>query len=473
MPIRRRLTLRGRLALMAAGAVAIAIALSAVAGWLVTYAQLYDQFDGTLKQTAKSTKWIASSKVCYPQGDVKVYNNTPRIQVVNYQNEFGLCGAASYYPPVRPVDLAIAAGDTPEYFEFRDETLPDGTHLRVLTIQVPEAPGYALMVSQPLDDIDSALRTLAFLYAGIAALGILLAASTGLVIARASLAPVDRLTKAAVHIARTEDLSIKLPIDGDDEIARLSEAFNTMTGALAVSRERQRRLIEDAGHELRTPLTSLRTNIDLLLRSAATGRPLPDGEAPRMLTSIDAQLRELSDLVIDVLALARGDEVAPDGIKREVALQKVVERALGRARLRGPDHEIAATTEPWYVVGNPSSLERAVLNILDNAIKFSPPAGPIEVTLHEGKLTVRDHGPGISREDATAVFERFWRSPTARALPGSGLGLAIVSQVMREVGGTVTLAAAPGGGAVATCVFPGSPSESSAEPVGSPVPQPH
>ncbi|WP_163506271.1 sensor histidine kinase [Fodinicola acaciae] len=467
-----RLTLRGRLALMSAGAVAIAIALAAIAGWLVTYVQLYQQFDGTLKQTAKSFSPVGDLRqFCLPQ-QAKLWSNTIRIQVVDARG-FGICGQASYLPQIRASDLAIAGRETDQTYAFRDETLPNGSHLRVLTVQITNAPEAALMIAQPLDDIDSALRALAFLYAGIAALGILLAASSGLVIARASLAPVDRLTQAAEHIARTEDLSVKLPIEGDDEIARLGEAFNTMTGALAVSRERQRRLIEDAGHELRTPLTSLRTNVDLLLRSAATGRPLPEGEAPRMLTSIDAQLRELSDLVIDVLALARGDEAAVDGVKREVALHKVVERALGRARLRGPDHEITATTEPWYVVGNPASMERAVLNILDNAIKFSPPAGAIEVVLRNGKLTVRDHGPGISTEDATAVFERFWRSPTARALPGSGLGLAIVAQVMREIGGTVTLAAAAGGGAIATCVFPGSPSETSAEPVGPPVPQPH
>jgi two-component system sensor histidine kinase MprB len=471
--MRSRLTLRGRLALMSAGAVAIAIALAAVAGWLVTYAQLYDQFDGTLKQAVKTLpRNVDPRRFCQDPAAYPKWFNPVRIQVVTYRGD-QICGQTASLPSIVDADLLIASGDTEETYRFRDATLSDGTHLRVLTYQIDYLPGFAIVAAQSLDGIDSALRALAFLYAGIAALGIVLAASTGLVIARASLAPVDRLTKAAEHIARTEDLSVKLPTDGDDEIARLSEAFNTMTGALAVSRERQRRLIEDAGHELRTPLTSLRTNVDLLLRSAATGRPLPDGEAPRMLTSIDAQLRELSDLVIDVLALARGDEAAVDGVKREVALQKVVERALGRARLRGPDHEIVATTEPWYVVGNPASMERAVLNILDNAIKFSPPAGPIEVSLRQGKLTVRDHGPGISREDATAVFERFWRSPTARALPGSGLGLAIVSQVMRDVGGTVTLEAAPGGGAIAICVFPGSPTEAGAEPVRPPVPQPH
>ena len=472
--MRHRLTLRGRLALMSAGAVAIAIVLAATAAWLITQNLMLHQIDGNLKSIGSfATELGAPRNVCALQLTKpelrKIYGYVQVIDSAGRQ----LCGEPLADGPVpQRDDMAVAAAS--EYGDIHNGVTYGGTDLRVYAVPL-EHPfdGLAVMIAQPLDGFQNSMQLLALLYAGIAALGVLLAASSGLVIARASLAPVDRLTQAAEHIARTEDLSVKLPIDGDDEVARLSEAFNTMTGALAVSRERQRRLIEDAGHELRTPLTSLRTNVDLLLRSSATGRPLPDGEAPRMLTSIDAQLRELSDLVIDVLALARGDEVAVDGVKREVALQKVVERALGRARLRGPDHEITAATEPWYVVGNPASLERAVLNILDNAIKFSPPAGSIEVTLQRGRLTVRDHGPGISREDAAAVFERFWRSPTARALPGSGLGLAIVSQVMREVGEHVTLEAAPGGGAVATCVFPGSPSESAAEPVGSPVPQPH
>lgn len=470
--MRRRLTLRGRLALMSAGAVAIAIVLAATAAWLVTRDQLLRQVDSTLKATTGLAQQIVNPpNICALQGKAELRKYYGSVQVIDADGN-QLCPQPDG-PVPQAIDLNIASGV--DHADIHEGVSYNGTPLRIYTTSLPYPyeGRLAVMVVQPLTSFQNSMQVLALLYAAIAALGVILAASSGLVIARASLAPVDRLTKAAEHIARTEDLSVKLPIDGDDEIARLSEAFNTMTGALAVSRERQRRLIEDAGHELRTPLTSLRTNIDLLLRSAATGRPLPDGEAPRMLTSIDAQLRELSDLVIDVLALARGDQVATDGAKREVALQKVVERALGRARLRGPDHEIAATTEPWYVVGNPASLERAVLNILDNAIKFSPPGGPIEVTLRQGKLTVRDHGPGITREDATAVFERFWRSPTARALPGSGLGLAIVSQVMREVGGTVTLAAAPGGGAIATCVFPGSPSESSPEPVGSPIPQPH
>jgi two-component system sensor histidine kinase MprB len=457
-----QLTLRGRLALMSAAAVAVAIVLAATSAWLITRNQLILQLNTNLQTSALSALHKGNPNIVCGLN----YNQVPTRYAVHFQivqyDGVQLCGQTPDSAKPQSEDLTAAASDLPIQYTYEAVTY-GGTRVRAFAVTYSLDRRWALVVTEPMSVVDDPMRSLGLLYLGIAALGVILAASTGLVIARTGLAPVDRLTQAAEHIALTEDLSITLPIEGNDEIARLGQAFNTMTHALAESRERQRRLIEDAGHELRTPLTSMRTNVDLLRRSAATGRALPEGEAPRMLTSIDAQLRELSDLVIDLLALARGVQSASDGVSRQVALHKIVERALDRARLRGPDHPIDAKLQHWFVRGDPTGLERAVLNILDNAIKFSPPEGAIEVSLIDGRLVVRDHGPGISKTDAGEVFERFWRSPTARALPGSGLGLAIVAQVMRDVGGQVTLASAPTGGAVATCVFPGSPTEPPSE----------
>jgi len=139
-----------------------------------------------------------------------------------------------------------------------------------------------------------------------------------------------------------------------------------------------------------------------------------------------------------------------------VALHEVTDTALSRARLRGPDLKIGADVAPWYVRAEPAALERAIVNLLDNAVKFSPPGGEIEVRLYAGRLTVRDHGPGISAEDLPHVFERFWRSPSARSLPGSGLGLSIVARTVEQSGGDVALAPAPGGGTLATVRLPGT-----------------
>jgi two-component system sensor histidine kinase MprB len=199
----------------------------------------------------------------------------------------------------------------------------------------------------------------------------------------------------------------------------------------------------------------MRTNIDLLMRSEETGRALPPETRARLLASVKAQMLELSSLVGDLLELARQDETAKP--KQVVSLHEVVHHAVGRARLRGLGLHIDANVEPWYVHGDPGSLERAVVNLLDNAVKFSPPAGTVDVRLHKGQLTVRDHGPGIPEEELPHVFERFWRSPSARSMPGSGLGLSIVHRVAGESGGEVRLERAPGGGTIALLRLPGTP----------------
>jgi two-component system sensor histidine kinase MprB len=227
-----------------------------------------------------------------------------------------------------------------------------------------------------------------------------------------------------------------------------------MTAALASSRDRQQQLIADAGHELRTPLTSLRTNIELLQRSEATGRALAPEVRTELMSSVRAQVTELASLIGDLQELSRPDAARTVQV---VALHEVAGTALARARLRGPDLRITADISPWYVRGEAAALERAIVNLLDNAVKFSPSGGEVTVALRDGVLTVRDHGPGIPAEDLPHVFERFWRSPSARSLPGSGLGLSIVARTAEQSGGEVSLAPAPGGGALATLRLPGAP----------------
>ncbi|MDL4821785.1 HAMP domain-containing sensor histidine kinase, partial [Actinomadura opuntiae] len=380
------------------------------------------------------------------------------IQVVNAQ------GRACTLPDAG--SLKVTAADARVARGGDERVLRDGTgttttgrtvDVRVLTFPAQTSDGtpFAVSVAISLDEVEGPLDNLALLLVAVTALGVLVSAAAGLMIARASLRPVDELTGVAEHIARTEDLGIRIPAEGTDEIARLGRSFNAMTGALAASRERQQQLIADAGHELRTPLTSLRTNIDLLLRAEATGRELPAATRHNLLVSVKAQMLELSSLVGDLLELARPDEAEP--VRQTVALHEVVDRAVDRARLRGPGLTVRAATEPWYVQGDPASLERAVVNLLDNAVKFSPPAGTVTVGLAGGELTVRDHGPGIPAADLPHVFERFWRSPSARSLPGSGLGLSIVARVVGESGGRVALEAADGGGTLARVRLPGTP----------------
>jgi two-component system sensor histidine kinase MprB len=315
----------------------------------------------------------------------------------------------------------------------------------------------AVMVARPLSEVTNPLNTLALILLLVSGIGVVGATAAGLWVARAGLKPVDRLTDTVEHVARTEDLSVRIPVDGEDEIARLSTSFNSMTSRLAASRELQQQLIADAGHELRTPLTSLRTNIELLERSEATGRALPPEDRRALLTSVKAQMTELASLIGDLQELSRPDTTPGGSPLQLVAFHEVAETALSRARLRAQDIKILSQLAPWYVRAEPAALERAIVNLLDNAVKFSPPLSSVEVNLHGGELTVRDHGPGISAEDLPHVFERFWRATASRALPGSGLGLSIVARTVQQAGGTVGLHPAHGGGSIAVMRLPGTP----------------
>ncbi|MDF9871064.1 signal transduction histidine kinase [Streptomyces pratensis] len=174
------------------------------------------------------------------------------------------------------------------------------------------------------------------------------------------------------------------------------------------------------------------------------------------MSSVKAQMTELAALIGDLQELSRPDAAQP-GPLQVVALHDITRTALQRVRLRGPELTITAELAPWYVRAEPAALERAVVNVLDNAVKFSPAGGTVEVVLHCGELTVRDHGPGIPAEELPHVFDRFWRSPSARQLPGSGLGLSIVARTVQQAGGEIALTPAEGGGTVAAIRLPGAP----------------
>jgi two-component system, OmpR family, sensor histidine kinase MprB len=225
-------------------------------------------------------------------------------------------------------------------------------------------------------------------------------------------------------------------------VARLSTAFNAMTARLAGSRARQRQLISDAGHELRTPLTSLRTHVEWLMRADDRGRPLRPREKRQVEQAVLGQIDELSALIGELGALAR-DEPVREHV--DLDLDQVVLRAVERAQRRDPGRRFLLVVEPCRVHGDATALERAVLNLLDNALKFSD--GPVEVELRDGRLSVTDRGPGLADADQDNAFERFWRAPEARELPGSGLGLAIVADCVAEHGGAVFFDDATGGGA--------------------------
>ena len=466
----RRLPLRARLALLVAVAVAVGVAGVATVAWFATKDRLYSQVDKSIESSRPPViKMLGSTPPgdpCQPdpQPGSSPFESQPRpqtdAQILKPDNTTcPILGSAEI--KTTPADLAVASGalDSPYW---RYGTAADGSRVRV-EVTYDLQHNWALLKSQPLTAIDDSLTSLAWLLLIVAGFGIAGAATAGLLVARAALSPVDRLTAAVKHIARTEDLSVRIPVNGDDEIASLSRSFNAMTAALSKSRDEQKRLIDDASHELRTPLTSLRTTIDLLIRSDESGRPLPEGTRSALLTGARTQMRELSILIADLLELSRPEQAKNStSAMAPVDFRDVAQHAVERVRPRGMAKEepvhIDAELSPWFTHGDDAALERAIVNLLDNAVKFSPPGGTVDVTLKDGVLTVRDRGPGIPFDELPHVFERFWRSPSARALPGSGLGLSIASRVVRESGGEVSLAAARdgGGGTVARIALPGS-----------------
>jgi two-component system sensor histidine kinase MprB len=463
-----------------AAAVAVAVVLAAAITYVVASEELHDQVDDSLRETAGE---LASDRVLFfqaplpggtapppagaapPPAVLPRAGGTPTERILPAPDAGErlvlaippLGGGVRYAqivradgglirPPRGRVELpgrararALARRGSGSFFA---DARIDGEPVRVYTRAVGD--GAAVQVARPTAEVGDALRRLAYVLGAVSLGGIGLAAGLALLVARAALKPVARLSDAAEHVARTRDLSRRMDhtASEDDELARLAGSFDTMLEALERSMRQQRQLVADASHELRTPLTSLRTNIEVLAESGA----MPDPDRRRLLHDVVAQLEELTVLVGDLVDLARDEEEAPE-LAGELRLDELAADAVKRARRRHPDRPFAVELEPTVVRGVAQRLDRALANLLDNAERWSPPGEPIEVTVGGGELVVRDHGPGIADADLPFVFDRFYRAPTARGTPGSGLGLAIVRQVAETHGASVTAEHAPGGGA--------------------------
>jgi two-component system, OmpR family, sensor histidine kinase MprB len=359
--------------------------------------------------------------------------------------------------PGSPVELPVSSGDrelAQAGGEPRFEDIESGgTTLRVLTQPVGE--GAALQVARSLEDTERTLETLILILAIVSAGGVALAAGLGPVVARTALAPAADVSEAAEEVARTQDLTRRIEVRGEDELARLAGSFNEMMAALERSEAAQRRLVADASHELRTPLATLRANIETLARD----REMDGVERDRLVSDVTDELEELTELVADVVELARLP-AENGGVEREtLSLDELARDAVERARRRARGLRFSERFSPTLVHGDRQRLGRAISNLLDNACKWSPDGGEIEVAVKEGSVSVRDHGPGFEPDDLPKVFDRFWRADDARGKPGSGLGLAIVQRVAEEHGGRARAANADGGGAEIRLELPTVPAE--------------
>jgi two-component system sensor histidine kinase MprB len=345
--------------------------------------------------------------------------------------------------PIDAEDREIAS--SPGESHYRDVTV-DGESYRMITASL--RTGGAVQIARKVSETDDVLDVLRTRLVMIALAGIAFAALAAWLVMRRATRPIEELTDTAEHIADTQDLATPIPVRGDDEVGRLAASFNTMLIALDTSREQQQRLVVDASHELRTPLTAVRTNIDFLGHATT----LDAEERAQLIAETRLELDELTNLVSEMVELAT--DVRSEESVEPIVLADVVNDVATRFRRRtGTEINVVVVdgggTEAGEIDGRRAMLERAVANLVDNALKFSPPGGAVDVTVRGTTVEVADRGPGIDAEDRARVFDRFYRATSARTLPGSGLGLSIVSQIATLHGGTVTLDAREGGGTVA------------------------
>jgi len=477
-------SLRRRITFASAAAVAVAVLLASVLVYVLTSNELHGQVDAQLRSRSDNLRLIEHHPTrrrgdrlldalrskgataqqllegaSTPPGNA-LGNVSPRPnQVRGYQQLVDSSGTVLFRSGAKNVTLpvnartrALAAGNGESF--FRDATV-NGLQLRILAEHL--APGRVVQFAQPLTEVNELLSHLRLILVLLGLGGILLAALLGGLVARAAVAPMRRLTRAAEHVAETQDLSQRIAPTGEDEIGRLAVSFNAMLDALERSMSAlddsvhaQRQLVADASHELRTPVTSLRTNIEILQQAGN----MDVRERELLLSDVVEQIEELTLLMNDLIDLARGEE--QNAGAEDLRLDMVVAEALERTRRNSPATPLQATLQPVLLSGVGARLARAVVNLIDNAVKYSPEGEPVEISLCGDELIVRDHGQGISAEDLPHVFDRFYRGAEARGRPGSGLGLAIVRQVVTQHGGTVTAERAPSGGTLMRVRLPGA-----------------
>ena len=459
---RPRDTLQRRIVWLTALAVAISVAVTGIGAYATTQISLYAQLDSELLSVANITAAAVSQDIDSTGGlnaDALKAANVVLVLVKSNKDQVSIPGETVTFD-IGPQEIAVAR--TQQGSSARTGRASTGELYRIVSVPLtPQAEGqttgdgYALVLGRSLEPTLTTLRQMAFVLLAVAILGVIAAAISGWLVAGSSLQPIRRLAFAVARITETDEL-IQIEAEGDNELADLSRSFNSMMRSLASSRERQSRLIGDAGHELRTPLTSLRTNIELLIADEKSGM-LPEGARADILRDVAAQLGEFTQLVGDLVQLSREDHV--EAARVPIDLQDVVANAVTRAKRRGPAMIFDVELAEHELVGNPDTLERAFTNLLDNAVKFSPNGGLISVTMKDQTIVVSDQGPGIADEDLPHVFDRFYRSDLSRNTPGTGLGLSIVAHTINSHGGWVKAGRAPEGGAEFTVWLPSAADE--------------
>ena len=436
------MTLRSRVVLIVTSLVVCGIAAASFLAYRSTQQEISDETnrfleqrveeldDGTRDQPSRDDGGVNGGGA--KDDDRRSFDPDAIVQTLDADGTIDASGARTL--PVNDKDVKISEGDKRS---FRDITI-DGENFRMIT--APTDDGGAIQVATPTDSNTDVLSRLRWRLAAIGAVLAATAALLGWFLMRRTTAPLAALAEATHRVATGTDLT-PLDLDRDDEVGRLAGSFDRMLAALALSREQQRRLVQDAAHELRTPLTSLRTNIELLARAPN----LPPEEHAALMGALTTEVEELGDLFGELIELAT-DPTNPRGTEATFDMATVVDDAVQRFRLR-TGRTVDVHTESTILTGDPAAIDRALTNLLSNAHKFSPPSEPIDVHLADRRLVIRDRGTGIAVDEVDDVFERFYRAASARSTPGSGLGLAIVRQIAEQHGGIAFAGTTTDGGA--------------------------
>ncbi len=457
------MTLRSRIALIAAATTA----LTAIVVTIFGYGLARNSVAGEVDSSLRNNQQRFARRLLSRGGGIGLGVELPStpIALVSGAGKV-LRSTASGSASVEPIDIEIASEE--ESAQFSNRVIA-GRRYRFLTAPVQArkdntgrlarlsksngGPGLAIVIGHDVGAMNTQLERLSFGFVLLGLLGIALSAVAALVAVRAGTRSLTELHEITSSFSARGESMRSVPITGPPDIARLSMSFNTMLDSLRESRASQQRMIDDAAHELRTPLTSMQTNLDILARA----RGLSDSERTEITDALLNQFHELRALVDDLGILAEQHTHVPQDF-RMVDLRDISCRAMERAQRRTTSVQLQAQFESFSVLAQPELLERAIVNVLDNAIKFSPADSLVTVSLRDGILSIADQGPGVPEHERHRVFDRFWRSDETRSTSGSGLGLAIVSDIVREHRGSVELTENAGGGSLVSIRLPHSSS---------------
>ena len=454
----RNISLRWRLTFLTAAIVALVVSLMTIAAFFTVQNTMYREANANMQRQANQllqSRYASEFALdaAWTAENLKILN--PNLDAMYFAP--GVFAGRGDTIELSATEISVLRGNKES--SFRTD---EAKQKRIYAVH--DSSGATLVLAQDLGPTRELLRSLGVVLLLIGALGVFAAIGVGTTVSTAGLRPIGRLRRAVDYVTETDDLK-PVAVHGDDELARLAVSFNDMISSLQASRKKQAELVADAGHELKTPLTSLRTNIELLMMASRSGG-LAEEDRRDLERDVVGQIDELTTLVGDLVDLARED--GPQQVIEDVDLAEVLENSLERVKRRRPDLNFSMQTESWHVFGDPHALGRALLNLLDNAAKWSPDNGTVRVKMKPKanglmEISFADSGPGIPVEDRAKVFERFYRSIQSRSMPGSGLGLAIVQQVVVRHGGTITIGESDDGGCLMVVCLPGVPDQSEAE----------